>query len=165
MRISGIAIAALLLCVAAAAADESEKKEPEKKESGSLMAVLAVRENDLWTAFQKKDAAGFRAMLTDEFLMIDSAGITNADQQIMSMGEYDITDFQLSGFRLVQSTPNAAVLAYHGKTHYSYKGQKAEAELNGATVYVKRKGEWAIAFHQDTPVPPPPPEQRKRRRR
>ena len=72
---------------------------------------------------------------------------------------------QLSGFRLVQSTPNTAVLAYHGKTHYSYKGQKAEAELNGATVYVKRKGEWAIAFHQDTPVPPPPPEQRKRRRR
>lgn len=149
MHKSHIAVVALLLCASVTGyAADSQSKEP-----SSLLATFSARENSFWTVFQKKDIEGFKKMVTDDYLNIDYAGdIATASEFAAAISDFNVTDFKLSDFRLIQPTPTTAIVVYHTRLHFTYKGTPGSGDLISSTVWVKRKGHWVASHYQETSV-------------
>ena len=139
-----ITLAALLLCATATAYSA---------ELSSLLTSLTAKENAIWTALQKKDVVGFKAMLGIDCMKIDDIGIKSCQDFAATIPDLDVTDYKLGDLRVLQSGPNTAVLVYHAIAHYALKGTPMMEDLNMSTLWVKREGHWIATFHQETPVP------------
>jgi len=149
MHKSQIAAVAFLVCAAVTPyAAEVQSAKPV-----SSLEAFSARENRFWTAFQKKDVEGFRNMVTDDYLNIDYAGeVATASEFAAAIADFNVADFKLSDFRLIQPTPATAILVYHARLHFTYKGTPGTSDVISSTVWVKRQGHWLASHYQETPV-------------
>lgn len=129
--------------------------QPPSKETASLLAILSARENDLWAAFQNKDVAGFKRLVTDDYLNVDfGGGVMTAPEFLATIPRITVVDFKLSDFRLLQPTPTTAILVNRAVARFiTSKGTPVAVTLTSSTVWVKRQGDWLASFYQETPVP------------
>lgn len=114
---------------------------------------FSAREHRFWTTFQKKDVDGFKKMVTDDYLNIDYTGeVATASEFAAAFADFNVTDFKLSDFRLIQPTPVTAILVYHAQLHFTFKGIPGASDMISSTVWVKRQGLWLASHYQETQV-------------
>jgi Domain of unknown function (DUF4440) len=149
MMPSRFAIIALLLCLAGA----SHAAGSAMPASSSLLARLSAKENAFWAAFQKNDVAGFKSLVTDDYVNVDfGGGVLVGDEFFKLIPKVHLVDFKLSDFHMVQPTRNTVVLVNRAVTHFMQKGKPVEYDLMTSTVWVKRGGRWVASAYQETVI-------------
>ena len=113
----------------------------------ALQEKLVAMENKVFEAFKNKDGEGFKNMIAKDCWMIDPSGMSDVDQSVAMMADYDIKSFSMENYKLVRlSLPGSTLLSA-----LEYKGQDMPPNPSYvATVYVNHNGKWIPSFHQET---------------
>jgi ketosteroid isomerase-like protein len=98
------------------------------------------------------DGDAYRAHLTDDaVVVVPGAAITREQTAHAIDATPGWDDFEISDDKLVQLTPDSALITYRWR---SSRGDETYEALM-SSVYVKQPdGEWKLALHQQTPVNP-----------
>ena len=115
--------------------------------------TLLDLEHAAWRALSSDGDAAvafYRDVLADDVLMLLPGGmvIDDRDQVLESMSGAPWTAFELADERVVDLTPDSAVVAYRATAVRD--GGEYTALFN--STYVRDDGAWKLAVHQQTPV-------------
>jgi hypothetical protein len=104
---------------------------------------------DLEEQFWRGDAAVYRRNLAADALMVfEPLGVLDRDAIIASIeGGQRWVDVSFDDVRLVRLTDDTSVVTY--RAHGRREGEATYTALV-SSVYVRRDGDWQLAFHQHT---------------
>lgn len=116
-------------------------------------AQIIALEKAGWEAWKNKNAVWFKTNLTDDFLMVNSKGVTNKAQVLKSTAaDCEVKSFSLDNFKFVMFDENAALLTYTAMQDAVCTGETIPAQVRASVNYVKRGGKWLQAFYMETPI-------------
>ncbi len=117
----------------------------------TLEERLVEAEREGWTALCTADgAAYYREHLTDDALMAFSFGVLTRDQAIDGIESAPPwSSFEMDDPRVLALSEDIGVVVY--KVAARRAGQKPYSAVIGST-FVRRGGQWKLAFHQQTPI-------------
>jgi hypothetical protein len=118
-----------------------------------LQKELVDMETALWNAWKNKDAKPFETHLAVDTVMVSEQGIggkATIAKDITSM-PCDVKSFTLSDWKLTKYGANHALLTYKAAAEGTCMGTAIPTTWS-SSLWVKRKGMWQAAFHQETPV-------------
>ena len=106
-----------------------------------------------WAAWKNKNAAWFKANLTEEFLSVNSKGVSNKAQVVQSTPtDCEVKSFSLDNFKFVVLNEHAVLLTYTAMQDAVCSGETVPAQVRVSVNYVKRGQKWLEAFYMETPV-------------
>ena len=106
-----------------------------------------------WNAWKNKDAEWFKTNTTDEFLSINSDGISNKAQVVKSTPiDCNVKSFSLDNFKFVMLDKNTVLLTYTAMQDGECGGKKLTTKIRASVNYVKRNGKWLEALYMETPI-------------
>jgi len=113
----------------------------------TLKDDLLTLERGFWDAIRDPDF--YREHMADDGLAVFSVGIMGKDAAIASTSGAEVakwSDVALSNARVIELTPDSAVLVYEG----SARRDGGSYAANCSSAYVKRDGRWLMALHQQS---------------
>jgi hypothetical protein len=119
----------------------------------SIDAILLPIERGLWT----NDAIFYHETLTeDAMLVFAETGVINRDTAVAAIREENAAgrswaDVTFSDIRVLELAADAAMLTYRATFRWNY--ESAPNAALASSLYVRRLGQWKLAFHQQTPLP------------
>ena len=124
-----------------------------KNTNNSAEAQIIALEKAGWEAWKNKNAAWFQTNLTEEFLLVNSEGVSNKAQIVKSTPtDCEVKSFSLDNFKFVLLDKDAALLTYTAKQDAVCNGKTIPANVRASVNYVKRGGKWLEAFYMETPT-------------
>ena len=124
-----------------------------KLKNAKLEAKIIALEKAGWNAWKNKDAAWFKANTTEEFLSINSDGISDKAQVVKSTPiDCNVTSFSLDNFKFVMLNEHVVLLTYTAIQDGECGGKKLTSKIRASVNYVKRNGKWLEAFYMETPI-------------
>ena len=124
-----------------------------KPANKSVEAQITALETQGWEAWKNKNAAWFQTNLTEEFLLVNSEGVSNKAQIVKSTPtDCEVKSFSLDNFKFVLLDKDAALLTYTAKQDAVCNGKTIPANVRASVNYVKRGGKWLEAFYMETPT-------------
>lgn len=118
-----------------------------------LLKQLSEMETALWNAWKNKDPKPFEAHLAADTVMVGEQGVSGKAtiaKDITSMS-CEVKSFTLSDWKLTKYDANYALITYKGAAEGTCLGQPIPTTW-ASSLWVKRKGAWQAAFHQETPM-------------
>ncbi len=116
----------------------------------ALNSEIADKEKAIWEAIKKKDAAGFAAMLADDFIYISSDGVYDKAATVNGIKKLEVTDLTLSDWKTVTLDKDAAVVTYKVIMKGTNGGRPIPATpVLASSAWVNRDGKWVGVYHQD----------------
>ena len=103
----------------------------------------------------RKDIARLSALVTDDYMLI------NSDGSVQAKASY-LADFRVPGFQLEPYVIEQPVSKVHGQTaltggifqlHWTQDGKRQDRKLRIAHFWVKQEGRWRIEYTQLTRAP------------
>ena len=150
-----MAFATLCMAQPQATASPSPKPKPRapRVTKAQLQAQLSEMEKKLWNAWKNKDAKPFETHLAADSVMVGEQGVAGKSDitQMMASMPCDVKSFTLSDWKLTRFGASAALLTYKGVAVGTCGGQPIPPTW-ASSLWVKRKGAWQAAFHQETPA-------------
>jgi hypothetical protein len=108
-------------------------------------AALEAKEKAAWQAFKDKDAEGFKKCVSADMVAVYADGIYDLQKELDSMNKTDMKSFDLTGFKVVMTDDNTAMVTYNAKVT---EGDKT-TDYNCGSVWQMKNGEWRAIFHTD----------------
>ena len=106
-----------------------------------------------WEAWKNKDAKWFEINTTEEFLSINSDGISNKTQVIKStLNDCDVKSISLNDFKFVMLNESTVLLTYTAIQDGECGGVKLTQNIRVAVNYVKIGENWLEALYMETPI-------------
>jgi len=106
-----------------------------------------------WEAWKNKNAEWFKTHTTEEFLSINSYGISNKTEVIQSTPvDCDVKSFSFDNFKFVMLNETAVLLTYTVIQDAVCGGKKIPERVRASVNYVKRNGKWLEALYMETPI-------------
>ncbi len=116
----------------------------------ALNSEITDKEKQIWDAIKKKDAAGFAAMLADDFIYISSDGVYDKAATVNGIKQMEVTDLTLSDWKTVTLDKDAAVVTYTVTMKGTSGGRPIPATpVLASSAWVNRGGKWVGVYHQD----------------
>jgi hypothetical protein len=116
------------------------------------LAFFVELESRVWNALVRGDAAGDRAMLSNDFVGVYPSGFADRDDHAgmladgPTMAEYAIRDA-----RLVDVSDTTVMLCY--RAEFRRAGGTRTETMYISSLWAERDGRWLNTFSQDTPAP------------
>jgi hypothetical protein len=140
----------LMIAIGVSSAAFSQTK---MSKNPKLEAQIIALEKAGWEAWKNKKAAWFKTNLTEDFVMVNSKGVTNKAQVLKTTPtDCEVKSFSLDNFKLVMLNENAALLTYTAMQDAVCSGETIPAQVRASVNYVKRGGKWLEAFYMETPM-------------
>ena len=118
-----------------------------------LEAKIIDLEKSGWMAWKNKDAEWFKSNTTEEFLSINSEGISDKAQVVKSTPiDCNVNSFSLDNFKFVILNDNAVLLTYTAMQDGECGGKKLTTKIRASVNYVKRNGKWLEALYMETAI-------------
>jgi hypothetical protein len=106
-----------------------------------------------WEAWMNNDPGWFQANTTEEFLSINSDGVSNKEQIVKStLADCSVNSVSLDNFRFVLLDSNAVLLTYVATQDGACGGQRLSPKIRVSVNYVRRHGKWSEALYMETPI-------------
>jgi hypothetical protein len=106
-----------------------------------------------WEAWKNKDAKWFKTNTTEDFLSINSEGISNKEQVIQStLNDCDVKNISLNNFNFVMLNESTVLLTYTAIQDGECGGVKLTQNIRVAVNYIKRGEKWFEALYMETPI-------------
>ena len=117
----------------------------------TLSELLLERENKLLDPVLRLSSEKLAPLLADDFVEFGSSGRAYKKKQILYLLRRQLpAHHSIEEFRVVELAPAAALVTYRARTEPS-RG-KSEKQSLRSSVWVQRRGEWQMVFHQGTPA-------------
>ena len=121
--------------------------------AAKLEAKIIALEKSGWNAWKNKNAEWFKANTTEEFLSINSDGISDKAQVVKSTPiDCNVNSFSLDNFKFVMLNEHVVLLTYTAIQDGECGGKKLTSKIRASVNYVKRNGKWFEAFYMETPI-------------
>ena len=121
--------------------------------NAKLEAKIIVIKKSGWNAWKNKNAGWFKANTTEDFLSINSDGISDKAQVVKSTPiDCNVNSFSLNNFKFVMLNEHVVLLTYTAIQDGECGGKKLTSKIRASVNYVKRNGKWLEAFYMETPV-------------
>jgi len=148
-----LAFAAYGMAQPQATASPTPKPRAPRVTKAQLQHQLVEMETALWTAWKNKDSKPFATHLSSDSVMVGEQGVGSKGDVVQMMANMpcDVKSFALSDWKLTKLGASAALLTYKGAAEGTCAGQPIPTSW-ASSVWVKRKGTWQAAFHQETPA-------------
>ena len=118
-----------------------------------LKSKIIALEKSGWNAWKNKDAEWFKENTTEDFLSINSDGISDKAQVVKSTPvDCSVKSFSLDNFKFVVLSEQAVLLTYIAMQDGECGGKKLTSRIRASVNYVKRNGKWLEAFYMETPI-------------
>jgi ketosteroid isomerase-like protein len=108
--------------------------------------AIIAKEKAVWKAFRDKDAGAVKKLVSTDVVAVYPDGIYNFQQRMDGMSKMTMKSFSLSDFNLSTPSDEIAIVSYKAKVE-SKDG--SSSDLNCATVWNLKNGEWKAVFHSD----------------
>ena len=147
-----MALASLSIAQEATPSPSPKPKAP-RVTKAQLQKQLVDMETALWNAWKSKDPKPFETHLAADSVMVGEQGVSGKGtvaKDITSM-PCEVKSFTLSDWKLTKYGANYALLTYKGAADGTCMGQPIPTTWS-SSLWVKRKGAWQAAFHQETPA-------------
>ena len=106
-----------------------------------------------WEAWKNNNAEWFQSNTTEEFLSINSSGVSDKEQVVNSTPTAcDVKNVSIDNFKFVMLSENAVVLTYIAIQDGVCGEKKLAEKIRVAVNYVKRNGKWLEALYMETPM-------------
>jgi len=106
-----------------------------------------------WEAWKNNNAEWFQVNTTEEFLSINSEGVSNKTQVVKSIAtDCDVKSFSLDNFKFVMLNENTVLLTYIATQDGVCGNNKLTTKVRASVNYVKHDGKWLEAFYMETPM-------------
>ncbi len=125
----------------------------------SLAATLEAREKAAWEAFGKGDGKFFEGFLTADSMLISDWGINDKASTVkdINMKPCELKSFKFNNFKAVSLNATTAIVTYEAEQDATCGGQPSPKKVYASSVYVKVKGKWLGAHHQESTAMEMPP--------
>ena len=105
-----------------------------------------------WEAWKNNNAEWFQNNTTEEFLSINSEGVSNKAQVVKSIAaDCNVKSFSLDNFKFVMLNENTVLLTYIATQDGVCGSNKLTSKVRATVNYVKRGGKWLEALYMETP--------------
>ena len=106
-----------------------------------------------WEAWKNNNAEWFQSNTTEEFLSINSEGVSDKEQVVNSTPTAcDVKSVSIDNFKFVMLSENTVVLTYIAIQDGVCGEKKLAEKIRVAVNYVKRNGKWLEALYMETPM-------------
>ena len=108
--------------------------------------AIIAKEKAVWNAFNDRNADEVKKLISSDVITVYPDGIYNLQQRLDGMSKMTMTSFALRDFNLSTPTDDVAIISYKAKVENKDGGS---SDLNCATVWNFKNGEWRAVFHSD----------------
>jgi hypothetical protein len=108
--------------------------------------AIIAREKAVWQAFKEKNADEVKKLVSTDLVAVYPDGIYNFQQRMDGMSKMTMKSFSLSDFNLSMPSDEIAIISYKAKVENK---DGSSSDLNCATVWNFKNGEWKAVFHAD----------------
>ena len=116
-------------------------------------AQIIALEKAGWEAWKNKDGSWTRDNVTEEFLLVNSEGVSNKTQVIKSTAsDCEVKSYSLDNFKFVTLDKDSVLMTYTAMQDGVCSGKTIPAKVRASVVYVKRGGKWLEALYMETPT-------------
>jgi Domain of unknown function (DUF4440) len=131
-----------------------EGKSTKVSANSSLRDVFQAKIKDEWEALKNKDKKAYGEMLADDYegVEVDGRGERNKVQAVNELGETNIFNYTLWGFKLIPLPPDGAFVVYEVTMQFPPKAQVRYSRVYITELWLKRAGEWKEVHYQETHV-------------
>jgi hypothetical protein len=106
-----------------------------------------------WEAWKNKDSSWTRDNVTEEFLLVNSEGVSNKTQVVKSTAtDCEVKSYSLDNFKFVTLDKDSVLMTYTAMQDGVCSGKTIPANVRASVVYVKRGGKWLEALYMETPT-------------
>jgi hypothetical protein len=118
----------------------------------AMEKALEAKEKSAWDAFGKGDGKFFETFLTANSLIVGETGMASRAQSVKDINTKpcDIKSYSFKNFKVTMLNPTTALVTYEAEQDTTCGGQPAPKKMYCSSIYVKEKGKWVGAFHQET---------------
>jgi hypothetical protein len=125
-----------------------------KTRTGSkLEAQIIALEKAGWEAWKNKDSSWTRDNVTAEFLLVNSAGVTDKTQAVKATAtDCEVKSYSLDNFKFVTLDKDSVLMTYTAMQDGVCNGKPIPAQVRASVVYVKLGSKWLEALYMETPT-------------
>jgi hypothetical protein len=116
-----------------------------------IKAHLIALETSGWDAWKNKNAEWFQTNTTEEFLSINSEGISNKSQVIESISDCEVKSVLLENFEFITINDDAVIMTYIAYQEGICGENELTGKLRVRVNYVKHDDKWLEALYIETP--------------
>jgi len=125
--------------------------------SGPTQADIEAKERAIYEAIKAKKWDDFAGMLSDDFVIVNGEGVSTKAKLLEEIKKYDLTEYNLSGFRFIKVDADLAIISYDETEKSTYDGKDTQAKpTRASSAWVNKGGKWVAAYHQETAAAPMP---------
>lgn len=142
----------MIMMIAIAASSVSLGQTTMSKDSKVEAQIIAL-EKAGWEAWKNKDSSWTRDNVTEEFLLVNSDGVSNKTQVVKSTAtDCEVKSYSLDNFKFVTLDKDSVLMTYTAMQDGVCGGKTIPANVRASVVYVKRGGKWLEALYMETPT-------------
>ena len=106
-----------------------------------------------WEAWKNYNAEWFQNNTTEEFLSINSDGVSDKAQVVKSIAaDCNVKSFSLDKFKFVMLNESTVLLTYIATQDGVCGGNKLTSKVRAIVNYVNNGGKWLEALYMETPT-------------
>jgi hypothetical protein len=121
----------------------------DSKVEGQIIAL----EKAGWEAWKNKDSSWTRDNVTEEFLLVNSEGVSNKTQVVKATAtDCEVKSYSLDKFKFVTLDKDSVLMTYTAMQDGVCSGKTIPANVRASVVYVRRGGKWLEALYMETPT-------------
>lgn len=140
----------MIMMIAIAASSVALGQTTMSKDSKVEAQIIAL-EKAGWEAWKNKDSSWTRDNVTEEFLLVNSDGVSNKTQVVKSTAtDCEVKSYSLDNFKFVTLDKDSALMTYTAMQDGVCGGKTIPANVRASVVYVKRGGKWLEALYMET---------------
>jgi len=142
----------MIMMIAIAASSVALGQTTMSKDSKVEAQIIAL-EKAGWEAWKNKDSSWTRDNVTEEFLLVNSDGVSNKTQVVKSTAtDCEVKSYSLDNFKFVTLDKDSVLMTYTAMQDGVCSGKTIPANVRASVVYVKRSGKWLEALYMETPT-------------
>jgi hypothetical protein len=142
----------MIMMIAIAASSVALGQTTMSKDSKVEAQIIAL-EKAGWEAWKNKDSSWTRDNVTEEFLLVNSDGVSNKTQVVKSTAtDCEVKSYSLDNFKFVTLDKDSVLMTYTAMQDGVCSGKTIPANVRASVVYVKRGGKWLEALYMETPT-------------
>jgi hypothetical protein len=167
MKMNTCRVVTLLFLLAGACFAQQHDRFSAKEQAAQIIAAreqqafeqeFAARERSLFEAEKRHDWPFIAKLLTDDFIEIAADGKRYSKSDVAAyFPDVQLHDYQQEDVRVQRVAEGAVLVTSTVRVDASFRGTRIPSHSYVSTLWVRRRGQWQIVFHQVTPIPEPAP--------
>jgi hypothetical protein len=142
----------MIMMIAIAASSVALGQTTMSKDSKVEAQIIAL-EKAGWEAWKNKDSSWTRDNVTEEFLLINSDGVSNKTQVVKATAtDCEVKSYSLDNFKFVTLDKDSVLMTYTAMQDGVCSGKTIPANVRASVAYLKRGGKWLEALYMETPT-------------